>query len=136
MSFREKTAWISLVSMGSIYCFYFWSILRHPQFAGAPFAGLLLTTIALVVVQSTLTIAAAIFSPKDAQAPRDERERLIELRATRVAYAGLAMGIVFACFFGALNPPIIFKTNSLLLILVTAELLRCATQIIQYRRSA
>jgi hypothetical protein len=136
MSFREKTAWISLLSMTGIYCFYFWSILRHPHTSGSPFAGLLETTIALAVVQSTLTIAAAIFSPKDAKAPRDERERLIELRATRVAYAGLATGIVFACFFGALNPPIIFKTNSLLLILVTAEVLRSGCQIIQYRRGA
>jgi hypothetical protein len=136
MSFREKTAWISLVSMAGIYCFYFWSVLRHPHTAGSPFAGLLVTTIALVVVQSTLTIAAAIFSPRDAKAPRDEREKLIELRATRVAYAGLATGIVFACFFGAINPPIIFKTNSLLLILVTAEMLRSGSQIIQYRRGA
>ncbi len=136
MSFREKIAWISLVSMGGIYSFYFWSILRHPHSSGSPFTGLLVTTIALVVVQSTLTIAAAIFSPRDAKAPRDEREKLIELRATRVAYSGLATGIACACFFGAFNPPIIFKTNSLLLILVTAEMLRCGSQIIQYRRGA
>jgi hypothetical protein len=137
MSFREKTAWISLVSMSGIYCFYFWSVIRHhPQNGGVRFSGLLGTVIALVVVQTTLTIAVAIFTPKEAKAPRDEREKLIELRATRVAYSGLATGIAFACFFGAFHPPIVFNTNSLLFILVTAEILRSACQIIQYRRGA
>ena len=137
MSFREKTAWISLVSMSGIYCFYFWSVIRHhPQTGGVRFSGLLGTVIALVVVQTALTIAVAIFTPKEAKAPRDEREKLIELRATRVAYSGLATGIALACFFGAFNPPIVFNTNSLLFILVTAEILRSACQIIQYRRGA
>jgi hypothetical protein len=94
------------------------------------------TTIALVVVQVLLIVAVAIFAPKEATAPRDEREKLIELKATRVAYAGLASGVVLACFIGAFDPQIIFGTNSLLLILVTAEVLRSACQIIQYRREA
>jgi ABC-type polysaccharide/polyol phosphate export permease len=137
MSFREKTAWISLLSMAGIYCFYFWSVIRHRSQSGvSPFAGLLVTIIALVVVQTALTIAVAIFTPKEAKAPRDEREKLIELRATRVAYSGLATGIALACFFGAFNPPIVFNTNALLFILVTAEILRSACQIIQYRRGA
>ena len=62
------------------------------------------TVIALVVVQVVLTIAVAIFAPKEAGAPRDERDKLIELRAMRFAYAGLATGIAVACFFGALIP--------------------------------
>jgi hypothetical protein len=97
---------------------------------------LLETVIALVVVQIVLITVAAIFSPRDAKAPRDEREKLIELRAARVAYSGLATGVAFACFFGALNPPIIFNTNALLFILVTTEIMRCSCLIIQYRRSA
>jgi fatty acid desaturase len=100
------------------------------------FGGLLGTIIALVIVQVVLTVAVAISTPKEAQAPRDERDKLIELRAMRVAYAGLATSVALACFFGAFNPPIIFNTNSLLFILVTAELLRSACQIIQYRRGA
>jgi hypothetical protein len=89
MSFHEKTAWISLVSIGGIYGAYFWSIFRHGSRAG----GLLGTVIALVIVQVVLTIVVAAFTPKDANRPRDERERLIDLRATRLAYAGLATGI-------------------------------------------
>jgi hypothetical protein len=137
MSFREKTAWISLISISAIYFIYFWSVIHAgPHFGPVRFGGLLETVIALAVVQTVLTIAVAIFSPKEAKAPRDEREKLIELRATRVAYAGLATGIALACFFGAFNPPIVFNTNALLFILVTTEILRSACQIIQYRRGA
>lgn len=73
---------------------------------------------------------------KRRSAPRDERDKLIELRAMRVAYAGLATGIALACFFGAFDPPLVFNTNALLFILVTAEILRSTCQIIQYRRGA
>jgi hypothetical protein len=137
MSFREKSAWISMLSLLAIYGFYFWSVIHAgPQPGGFHFGGLLETIIALVIVQTVLTIGVAIFKPADAKAPRDERDKLIELRAMRVAYSGLATSVALACFFGAFDPPIVFNTNSLLFILVTAEILRSACQIVQYRRGA
>ncbi len=137
MPFREKLAWISLFSMSLIYGVYFWSVMHAwPQTGHFNFGNLLSTVIALVVVQVVLTVAVAIATPKEAKAPKDERERLIELKATRVAYAGLATSIALACFFGTFDPPIVFNTNALLFVLVTAELLRSGCQIIQYRRSA
>jgi hypothetical protein len=137
MSFREKSAWISLLSVCGIYGVYFWSVI-HPGAAGRGFrfGGLLETIIALVFVQVGLTVIAAIVTPNDAKAPRDEREKLIDLNATRVAYAGLATSVALACFFGAFDPPIVFNTNALLFVLVAAEVLRSSSQIIQYRRSA
>jgi len=137
MSFREKSAWISVLSMSGIYGSYFWSVIHAgPKAGGFHFGGLLVTIVALVVLQIVLSIAVAIFSPKEAKAPRDERDKLIELRAMRVAYSGLATSVALACFFGAFNPPIVFNTNALLFILVTAEILRSACQIVQYRRGA
>jgi hypothetical protein len=137
MSFREKSAWISLLSMVGIYGLYFWSVIHAgPQASGFHFGGLLGTIIALVVVQIVLTVAVAIFAPTEANAPRDERDKLIELRAMRVAYAALSTSIALACFFGAFVPPIVFNTNALLFILVAAEIMRSACQIVQYRRGA
>lgn len=137
MSFREKSAWISLLSISGIYGVYFWSVIHAGPRAGSiHFGSLLGTIIALVAVQIVLTVAVAIAAPKEAKAPRDEREKLIDLKATRLAYSGLATSVAFACFFGAFDPPIIFNTNSLLFILVAAEVLRSSCQIIQYRRSA
>ena len=137
MSFREKSAWISLLSMLGIYGLYYWSVLRSsPHADHVQSDNLLETIIALIVVQTVLTIAVAIFAPKDAKAPRDERDRLIGLKATRFAYAALATSVAFACFFAAFNPPIVFNTNALLFILVVAEILRSGCQIVQYRRGA
>jgi hypothetical protein len=132
MSFQEKRAWIAVASMGLIYGRYFWSLTM--QGGRGPFGSLLATVIQLVIVQVVLTTIAAILNPRDAQAAEDERERMIALRATRVAYAGLSTAVVCACFFGALTPPIVFKTNSLLFVLVTAEMLRNICQIAMYRR--
>jgi hypothetical protein len=137
MTFREKSAWISLISMASIYGVYFSSVVHTgPKAGGSRFGGLLGTIIALVVVQIVLTVAVAIFAPAEAKAPRDERDQLIELRAMRVAYAALGTGVAFACFFGAFSPPIIFDTNALLFILVTAEIMRSTSKIVQYRCGA
>ena len=137
MSFREKSSWISLLSMSIIYGIYFWSVsTAAPQNRGVHFDALLTSVGLLIVVQVVLFTAAAIFSPKDASAPIDEREKLIELRSTRIAYSGLASGIVTACLLGAVYPSIVYNTNGLLFILVTVELLRSACQIIQYRRGA
>jgi hypothetical protein len=136
MSFREKSAWISVISMAGIYGLYFWSLIRSGHTGLGHTSGMLGTVIALVVVQIILHIAVAIFDPKSAQAPRDEREKQIELKATRFAYAGLATAVAFAIFFAALEPPLIFGANSLLFILVVTEIMRSGCQIVQYRRSA
>jgi hypothetical protein len=136
MSFREKLAWISLLSLSSVSGVYFWSARHGQPQPGALLGNLLGTVIVLTVLQTVLTIAVAIFKPKEAQAPRDEREKLIDLKATRTAYSALATAIALACFFGAFTPPIIFNTNALLFVLVTAEVLRSICQIVQYRRGA
>lgn len=137
MSFREKSAWISLLSISGIYAIYFWSVLHSPSPTGSSHFGRLLATIvALAVIQTVLMAAVAIFQPKEAKAPRDEREMLVDLRATRFAYAALAGSVACACFFGAFNPPIIFNTNALLFVLVLSEILRSGCQIVQYRRAS
>ncbi|HEY1342488.1 MAG TPA: hypothetical protein VGF59_33520 [Bryobacteraceae bacterium] len=137
MSFREKSAWISLASVSAIYGYYFVSLVRSGLQSGSSgFGSLLGTIVALVVVQTTLTVAVAIYKPKEAKAPRDERDKLIDLKSTRCAYAGLATSVALAIFFAGFNPPVLFNANALLFILVVSEALRNASQIIQYRRGA
>jgi hypothetical protein len=60
----------------------------------------------------------------------------LRVKFMRVAYAALSTSIALACFFGAFVPPIVFNTNALLFILVAAEIMRSACQIVQYRRGA
>ena len=133
MSFREKVAWISVISLAGIYGAYFTAVVRTRSNQTVHVGWLLTTVIALIVVQAGLTIAVAIRNPKDAKARCDERERLIQLRSAQFAYSGLATAIAIACMFGGMTPPIVFNTNALLFILVGAELMRSGSQIVQYR---
>ena len=66
--------------------------------------ALLICVTALIVIEVVAHAVVAIRAPRDAQAPKDERERLIELRAIRVAayvYAALSMGAVSLLHVGA-----------------------------------
>jgi hypothetical protein len=137
MSFREKVAWISAVSMAAIFGLYFWAAISSgPHFGVFHLSLLVEAVIAFIVLQVALTIVVAMFAPKDAQSPRDERDRMISLKASRAAYSGLATGIACACLFAGFNPPIIFNANALLFVLVMTEIMRSAWQIVLYRRYA
>src|SRR5438045_297281 len=77
MSFREKSAWISLLLLfllGGTYFGNFARILagRHALSDLHLFFALI---VALIVAEVVLHVAIAIRSPEDARTPRDERER-------------------------------------------------------------
>ncbi len=85
MSFREKSAWISLLSILGVFIPFFWNSYR--QFSGQVDGPAAVSTavwllVAFVVLEIVLHAAIALQAPNDARSPRDERERLIEMRAT------------------------------------------------------
>jgi hypothetical protein len=141
MAFREKLAWISVMTMALVYGWYFWTAFPLAKAgAGSAFhyAKMLQgTIIAVVVLQVVLTIAVAIFSPREASEPQDERERLITLKGTRTAYFVLVTGTLLVSVSG-----IFFGTNALLLgndallAVVAANLAKDFTQIVHYRLGA
>jgi multisubunit Na+/H+ antiporter MnhB subunit len=135
MSFREKSAWISLVLILLVFGPYFWLV--GQSFAGqthvhgaTQFALILL----FVVLEIVVHIAVAIQSPRDAEAPIDEREDLIDLRATRMAFYVLFGGALMSIF--TLHFPVNVWTLSqfVLFSIVIAELVKFASQIVFYRR--
>ncbi len=105
MAFREKSAWISLVLTLSIYGAYFVACARGIA-SGQPFVvtgAISLAVVVLVVLQVVSMIVVSALSPRDAQAPEDERERFIQLRAKSAAYLTLQFGAVAAAasvYFG------------------------------------
>ena len=77
MSFREKTAWISLVSLLLVFGIYFTVVglamagrLQHAQ----TFNLFLQLVLAFVVLQVVLRLIVAKRAPLDAKVPADERE--------------------------------------------------------------
>ena len=82
MAFREKSAWITLVTTLVVYGIYF--ALAVPRllagrFGGFEFVAWLSTAVVMIVaLQVGLTIAAAFTDPAGAQQPRDEHHRADE----------------------------------------------------------
>ena len=88
MSFREKSAWISFVTILLVFVPFFWNSYRQfrGEIAGREAVGTAFTLLlAFVVLEIVLHVILAIRAPREARSPRDEREQLIDMRATRVA---------------------------------------------------
>jgi hypothetical protein len=82
MSFREKSAWITLVTVLLCFGAYFGPIVAGRISGHGPVIHLFAhSVIALVVLQCALTFWAARTTPKDGRAPRDEREAQIIARS-------------------------------------------------------
>jgi hypothetical protein len=75
MSFREKSAWITLVSV--IVCFgaYYGSVLT-----GA------VKSHSMAALHLGLTVIASLTTPRDGKGPRDEREKMIQARSHTIGY--------------------------------------------------
>ena len=135
MSFREKSAWISFVLIVLVFGPYFWLVGRQLMggahvHAGTQFGLILLFIILEIVVH----IAIAIQSPRDAEAPIDERENLIDLKATRVAFYVLFGGALMSIFTMHFRVTVWILSQFVLFSIVIAELVKFASQIIFYRR--
>jgi hypothetical protein len=140
MPFREKSAWVSLTTSVAVYGWYFATYaaaLADGHATRALFSGRLVGTFfVLVVLGIALQVVIAVRAPSDANAPADERERLIHLKATRIAYAVLATGVVLT--IGALwaGSESFFAMNMLFFFFVAASVANYATEIVLFRRSA
>lgn len=137
IAFREKIAWLSLVSMIVAYSVYFVLATTAMQ-RGATTPHLLGYLAAVLVVQALVTaagsVAVALTSGAEAQAPADERDRAIARRGAAVAYFVLMIGmIIVGCVmpFSDRGWTII---NAALFALVTAEVVRYGTIVLSYRR--
>lgn len=139
MSFREKSAWITVFSVLICFGSYFaalWAGWFNPSSMRALHYALI-SLIALVLLQIVLYLIVALGNLREARAPRDEREQTFVNRARSIGYyvlmiwmAGIVVavhvpgfgkvGVVFAGWLG-----------------VTAAILAVAVaQIIQFRRGA
>ena len=136
MSFREKSAWISLVLLLAVFTPFFWN--SYQQFTGrvdtSSAVGTAFLLLAAFVVFEIVLHAIAIQSPDEANAPRDERERLIEMRATSVAFPVLLVGALSAVGLLHLGSRAWLMAQVVMLAIVVAEVVRFGLQVVLYRR--
>jgi len=137
MSFREKSAWITLITLLLVSLFFF---LHLPPFELAPepsaflFHAFGLGVVAFVVVALVAHLVVALRAPREARVPKDERERLIALKATSLAakvYVGLSLASVSLVHFGANG---IGVGWAVLFSFVIAEVVNCVARIVYHRR--
>ena len=135
MPFKEKIAWISVVTTILVWGSYFGFMAAtgghmHGAVYMAGFAGAVIVQIILVVIASIVT---AVLAPKDAGAGSDERDKEISRRAYAIAYPVLLTLIV--CVAASLHAGATARTMAyeIMLAIVIAEIVHYGAQILGYR---
>lgn len=136
MSLREKTAWITVVSLLLSFGAYFGPIALGLIDRRGDMALFLLahSLLALVVLQVGLGVWAARTTPRDSRGPRDEREAAIQARSHTIGYYVLLI-LVLSLFAPAhFGHPMVDLLNFVLLDVVVAVMTVAVAQIVMFRR--
>jgi hypothetical protein len=139
MSFREKSAWVMAALMTAAGLFYLNLVVGASRDLGgvAPPIGIFIAYTLLVVVGSIVAqVVLAVASPKEANAPADERESPLLQRAGN--WSGVVLG------FGAVTSLLTFLVHAdgnllfhmVLGSLIVAQIAEHSFQIALLRRSS
>jgi peptidoglycan biosynthesis protein MviN/MurJ (putative lipid II flippase) len=139
MSFREKIHWVSFLALVGAFGWYFasypWDSVKTAAGIGAVAGKLVPVTIVIIAVMSVGAAWFAIRSPKEAYLKEDEREHIIHIRGTHIAYYPLVLGVwgnMIAMFW---HLSIAQHLNLLIATVVIAELVRVGSQLYLYRKA-
>jgi hypothetical protein len=139
MSFREKSAWVSFLTILAVSIPFFWNSYR--QYTGdrpgrEAVATAMWLLVGFVVLEIALHIVLALRAPHEARSPRDEREQLIDMRATRLAFHVLVLGAMAAVGMVHVTRSAWVIQQVVLFAIVIAELVKFGGQIVYFRRDA
>ena len=132
MSFREKCAWISFVLLMLLLAGV--AVAGHLEEAG--FHYFLALMIGFVLLQVVLRLIIAWQAPKDARTPKDEREQLIDLKATRIGFYALVAGVLLAMVAVHVHGNPWSGLHTMLLAVLLAWAIKFASEIVYYRRGS
>ena len=139
MSFREKSAWISFFCLLVVGGFWLADVIRIEFYGvrhGHPLLYFMGLVTALVVGEVFLHIVIALQSPHEARTPKDEREKLIDLKATRVAFYVMMSGGWLSIATIHLRFSSFDVTQCVLGSIIIAELTKFGAQVALFRRDA
>ena len=92
MSFREKSAWVTLIAILLVFALF---VLHAPRLSHpgiSDFHVLVACIGAFILIETVAYLVLRLRYPEDARTPIDERERLINLKATRLASGCYVVG--------------------------------------------
>ena len=136
MSFREKSAWVTLTAILLVFLLY---ITHAPNVFGRDpghwelhVVGV--SILAFIVIEIVTHVVLYLRFPKDARTPKDERERLLDLKATRLAAYVFVLGTFVAIMMPHWGATGFAVTLYVVLAFVVAEVVNYTARIIYYRR--
>ena len=139
MSFREKSAWVMAAVMTVAGLYYLKIVVDASESIGstAPPMVILIAYVVLVVIAAVnAQIILAISSPKEANAPADERERPALDRAGNWSGYVLAAGVVTSLLHFLAHNDGFLLFHTIMGSLIVAQIAEYAFQILLLRRSA
>lgn len=142
MSFREKSTWVTFFLLLVGFVIYFsnaFTVLHgHSHIDSQPSPNLFRLFFQLVfwfiVLEIVVHILIAARAPKDANAPLDERERLIALKSMRPAFYVLLVGAFLVIGSTPVDITKYHMAHSILFVVWVAELVRYGMQLYYFRR--
>jgi hypothetical protein len=139
MSFREKRAWVTLITLIFILLLFWLHIPPTRMLAPPPDMWVLHVLLLMVATFVTIQIVAGVVmrlrSPLDARTPKDEREQLIELKSRAIAWYVFvisSLGGIFVTLHAGANETGLYFV--VLLSFVVAEIVNYAMRIYYHRR--
>lgn len=133
-SFQEKSIWSVLLSLVGVFGYYFYRV-SNPSLGDSETFGLfVVAVVVLVILLAVLHVGIAIHNTREASQGGDERDTLIELKATRISSTVLSVGALLSAGLWLTDATPLNMANAILLSLVVAEMAQCVMQLFYYRR--
>jgi small-conductance mechanosensitive channel len=140
MSFREKTAWVTLLAIIIVSLMYWLHVpnLLDPHPGAWVLHAMAASIAAYIVIEVVAWIVLRVKYPQDARTPRDERERLIDLKAIRVAYYVFIVGAIGGMFITlhVVGAHVIGLGMVIFIAFVLSQIVKHAARIVYFRRGA
>ena len=135
MTYKEKGIWISLVTTLLIFGYYFVKAFQMANSGGVghkDFAIFFVSIIVMIIIVEI--ISHIILTIAHRPETEDERDQLIELKATRNAYYILVAGVWIAIgqFWFSTAPLLVI--HIILFFFILGEILSDITKLVYYRR--
>lgn len=138
MAFREKIAWLTLVTMAAAYAVYFGIVGPAAGFGERRMLDIVWSfgpvAAAHGIAMIVGAIAIAVTATKEGQAKADERDRAIARRGATIGYYVLIAGMILVGVAMPFSEPPWKIVNTALLAIVIAELANTAVVLLSYRR--
>jgi hypothetical protein len=148
MTFQETHVSVSLVSFSLIAIYYVTNWLKMYQSEGLNSERIFTLWIIVIVAGIVLVIAGSILtnivrailyaiktqSDKTERFVEDERDKLIGLKGSRIAYITFSVGVFFAMLSFALGQPPLIMFSLIILFSLLAEIVESGMQLVFYRR--